>query len=79
MAWYVENDNNINLLQMIKSLRQHFHVKFMDIVLAALSFSLENYFTRKHLDVPDQLTVVLPVRMEIERIENNFKLILIRL
>lgn len=63
----MENDKNKNLLHIIKALRQHFHVKFMDIVLASFSISLEKYLIKKQSKIPEKLTVVLPVRMEIER------------
>lgn len=67
LAWHVENDNDDKLLHKIKAMRQHFGVKFMDVVLASLALSIENYFVSKRQTVPERLTIVIPVRMEAER------------
>lgn len=51
----------------MKSIKRNFQgVRFSDVLLTALSISFHNYFKTKGKHIPNEMTVVLPVRMEAE-------------
>lgn len=57
-------DNSPTLLTIVKHLKQQYDGgRFSNILLAALSKSLKDFFVRKNLDVPKEMTVVLPARL----------------
>lgn len=62
-----ENNNEVSLLTLIKLLKRKVPgAKFSNVLLAGLSKSLNDYFTKRKLLVPDDLTVVIPARMSYE-------------
>lgn len=67
MCWRFENDDDLDLLDTMKSIKRNFQgVRFSDVLLAALSISFQNYFESKGNHIPNEMTVVLPARIEAE-------------
>lgn len=64
VAWYFEQQDNSDqlLMSMIKRIRGKTGVRFSDVLLTALSASLESYYTQC-LEVPPYITVVIPARL----------------
>lgn len=65
--WIYESDSNGSyptLLTAVKRLRRRFNgARFSNILLAALSKSLRDFFERKKFEIPEEMTVVLPARL----------------
>ncbi|CAF4821954.1 unnamed protein product [Pieris macdunnoughi] len=68
-------DTNYNLLDMIKEIKEsQSGLNFTDILATALSSGLRDYFSQTMLYVPDDVAVIIPIRLsESDRIlKNNF-------
>ncbi|XP_070507604.1 O-acyltransferase WSD-like [Chironomus tepperi] len=85
--WIYESNNNNNdedstpLLTVVKLLKRKFPgSRFSNILLAALSKSLKDYFMFKKMDVPKDMTVVIPARICHEsptlKLQNKFSVAL---
>ncbi len=64
--WFFEtSDNNeLNLLTIIKLLKRKVHgARFSNILLTALSKSLNDFFGKRNQAVPENMTVVVPARI----------------
>lgn len=75
----MEDDNELlDTMKIIK--RTYLGVRFSDVLLSALSISLQNYFESKDKYIPNTMTVVLPARIAIEeaklQLQNKFSVAL---
>lgn len=64
--WLYESDsgNYPTLMSLVKLLKRQFDSgRFSNILLAALSKSLKDFFERKHYEIPKDMTVVIPARL----------------
>lgn len=67
VCWHFENADDLDLLDTMKSIKRNCQgVRFSDILLSALSISFQTYFTSKGYQIPNDMTVVLPARIEAE-------------
>lgn len=67
VCWRFENNEDLDLLDTMKSIKRNFQgVRFSDVLLSALSISFQNYFESKGDHIPNSMTVVLPARIEAE-------------
>uniref|UniRef100_A0A1B6LCW6 O-acyltransferase WSD1 C-terminal domain-containing protein n=1 Tax=Graphocephala atropunctata TaxID=36148 RepID=A0A1B6LCW6_9HEMI len=64
VAWYFEQQDNSDqlLMSMIKRIRAKTGVRFSDVLLTAVSASLEKFYAQCH-EVPQFITVVIPARL----------------
>ncbi|XP_054288425.1 uncharacterized protein LOC129004067 [Macrosteles quadrilineatus] len=64
VAWYFEQQDNSDqlLMSMIKRIRGKTGVRFSDVLLTALSSSLESFYTQCN-EVPPFITAVIPARL----------------
>lgn len=64
VAWYFEQQDSADqlLMSMIKRIRAKTGVRFSDVLLTALSASLESFYTQCN-EVPEYITVVIPGRV----------------
>ena len=81
ISWRCENDGDGNLIDTIKSIKQHVaNARFSDVFLAALSITFEKYFQKKGETIPDHLTAIIPARVASEGptliIQNKFSMAL---
>lgn len=81
MCWRFETDEDDGLLGTMKMIKRYYlGVRFSDVLLAALSISLQNYFESKGKRIPNSMTVVLPARIEAEqtqlKLQNKFSVAL---
>lgn len=81
VCWYFENEDEHHLLDTIKSIKRNFQgVRFSDVLLSAVSISFQNFFEKKGKHIPNEMTVVLPARIEVEgaklKLQNKFSVAL---
>ncbi|KAG8254570.1 uncharacterized protein LOC124354164 [Homalodisca vitripennis] len=64
VAWYFEQQDNSDqlLMSMIKRIRAKTGVRFSDVLLTAVSASLEKFYAQSN-EVPQFITVVIPARL----------------
>ncbi|VVD03247.1 uncharacterized protein LOC126972452 [Leptidea sinapis] len=68
-------DTDENFLQIVKEIKKLQHVHFSDILTAALSNGLREYFMQNMLRIPDKAAVIIPIRLNSKKsliLENNF-------
>lgn len=64
-----DNDNDVFLMDSIKRIKQtQKNSKFSDVFVTAIGQSLKRYFQRNSYQVPEQITGVIPIRMEGENL-----------
>lgn len=63
------------MLAVVKLLKRQFDGgRFSNILLAALSKSLKDFCEKRHLDVPKEMTVVIPARLQNSREDPQLKM-----
>lgn len=66
--WIYESSSNAKLLAAVKTAKTNYKgARFGNILLAALSRSLKDFLEQRKFDVPEDITVVLPARLHIEK------------
>lgn len=70
VAWYLEQQDKPDqlLMEMIKRVRSKTGVRFSDVLLTALSTSLESFYARCN-EIPQFITVVIPAKIATQQVQ----------
>lgn len=70
--WIYESSSNAKLMSAVKAAKSNFKgSRFGNILLAALAKSLKDFFEQRKFDVPEDITVVLPARLQFKKEYSN--------
>lgn len=75
LSWLFEEDDDCDLIGTIKAIKRKIPGgSFSDVLLAALAGSLKTYFNFKEMKMPNDITIVVPARVDFDSWDEQVKL-----
>ncbi|XP_044735639.1 uncharacterized protein LOC123297887 [Chrysoperla carnea] len=74
VTWWSDNANG-EMLNKVKRVQHYYsNIRFCDVIISAISVSFSKYFQQKSVKTPNTMTLVIPVRAEMENIQFGNKI-----